>query len=164
MAAEAASIKPLPLQGFSRVRSFGAGADGACAILEPGELLCTSKAPELPPGAQLLAVLVPVQVADLSEVDDITAGNAHTCALRQGEVYCWGSNQVGQLGSGAPKMQTRPALVPDLEGITVIAAGSGHQCAATEDGSVWCWGNSFFGQAGGVAGQNVLRPQRVMQR
>lgn len=33
--------------------------------------------------------------------DKIVAGNFFACVLSQGKVYCWGSNQAGQLGIGS---------------------------------------------------------------
>jgi alpha-tubulin suppressor-like RCC1 family protein len=39
----------------------------------------------------------------LTDALAITAGKAHTCALRQDHtLVCWGSDQAGQLGEGAP--------------------------------------------------------------
>lgn len=48
----------------------------------------------------------PVQVTGLTSVVDIVAGAAHTCARRQdGTFWCWGMNESGQLGDGAPAGQ-----------------------------------------------------------
>jgi alpha-tubulin suppressor-like RCC1 family protein len=40
---------------------------------------------------------VPLPSSDISYV---AAGGEHTCARAGGHVYCWGSNEVGQLGAG----------------------------------------------------------------
>jgi alpha-tubulin suppressor-like RCC1 family protein len=108
--------------------------------------------------------LTPVTVVDLDRVEAVDAGAAHTCALRRGEVWCWGGNQVGQLGDGTTRGRARAARVPGLTGVIGIAAGAGHQCAAIADGTVWCWGNGHFGQAGRVVGKPVLRPHRAAVR
>ncbi|MDX2088168.1 MAG: hypothetical protein SFX73_09965 [Kofleriaceae bacterium] len=69
----------------------------------------------------------------------VAVGERHTCALTtDSEVYCWGSNEVGQLG------RTDAFLLGDL-GLVVgnavdLVAGYAHTCALTDGGSAWCWG------------------------
>jgi uncharacterized protein (TIGR03437 family) len=64
--------------------------------------------------------LTPVQVAGLSEVAAIAAGDAHSLALKRGgTVWAWGSNESGQLGGGrimsrATPGQVAPPGAPDL--------------------------------------------------
>ncbi|MCA9621024.1 MAG: hypothetical protein KC731_18505 [Myxococcales bacterium] len=103
----------------------------------------------------------PVRARDLDEVTAIAAGNGHTCALRRdGIVWCWGSNQVGQVGATAGARCPVPTRVPGLDDVVEIAAGGGHQCALRANGEVRCWGASFAGQAGVVA-DAVLEPTMV---
>jgi hypothetical protein len=43
----------------------------------------------------------PVVVPGLHDIVDLAAGPDHTCALRRdGHVFCWGSNMLGELGDG----------------------------------------------------------------
>jgi alpha-tubulin suppressor-like RCC1 family protein len=103
----------------------------------------------------------PVNVTGLKgvEVHAIEAGASHTCALtRDGEVKCWGSDLLGQLGDGgaAPDystrtIQTMPTNVAGLKGVRAIAAGGGHTCALTSEGRVKCWGHNYYGQLGAEA-------------
>ncbi|MCB0912512.1 MAG: hypothetical protein KDB60_12935 [Propionibacteriaceae bacterium] len=88
-------------------------------------------------------------------VTAIAAGAAHTCAVADGAVYCWGSNVSGQLGidsSGSGTNSSLPVVVLTsgvLNGRTVtqVAAGEAHTCVVA-DGSVYCWGYNSNGQVG----------------
>jgi alpha-tubulin suppressor-like RCC1 family protein len=46
--------------------------------------------------------VAPVQVSNLAGVAGIALGNQHSCAFTaDGTVWCWGSNDKGQLGNGS---------------------------------------------------------------
>jgi len=97
----------------------------------------------------------------LTGVEQISAGAAHACALRtDGSVWCWGDDEVGQLGDGTTgsatgHVRTRAVRVSRgsgyLDGIVAIAAGDFHTCAVRRDGSAWCWGDGSYGQLGDAA-------------
>src|SRR5690606_18061086 len=85
----------------------------------------------------------------LGSVRDIAAGSAHTCALSQGRVLCWGANDAGQLGDASGEGSAEPTPVRGLPGLpTAIVAGAAHTCALLADGTVWCWGQNLYGQLG----------------
>jgi hypothetical protein len=69
----------------------------------------------------------------------VVVGERHTCALTtESQVYCWGSNEVGQLA------RTDAFLLGDL-GVVLsnavdLVSGYSHTCALTRDGGAWCWG------------------------
>jgi hypothetical protein len=51
-------------------------------------------------------------VAGLTDVKQISLGSHHTCALNEiGQVWCWGKNTYGQLGTGDKVDHANPALV-----------------------------------------------------
>lgn len=80
---------------------------------------------------------------------DVRPGFAHTCALGEGRVYCWGDNFGGKLGVGvvAPNVPS-PTVVPGLDGVVAIGAGTQHTCAYLGPTDVRCWGGNAFGQLG----------------
>jgi len=85
-----------------------------------------------------------------SEAFDIfvDAGDAHSCATRQGALYCWGSGADGRLGLGDEEDRDAPARVgTDADWVTV-ATGVAHTCALKTDGTVWCFGANAVGQLG----------------
>jgi alpha-tubulin suppressor-like RCC1 family protein len=50
----------------------------------------------------------------LGEYIQVSAGDAHTCALRRdGAIYCWGRNAAGQLGDGTLYNEQFPVRVVD---------------------------------------------------
>ena len=81
----------------------------------------------------------PVQVTGLSNIQAISRGVSHNCALdASGNVYCWGDGV------------TTPEFV--LSGASAISAGGNHTCALMTTGTVECWG--FNGTLlGGVNGE-----------
>ncbi|MGD8860048.1 MAG: hypothetical protein PVI30_08540 [Myxococcales bacterium] len=91
----------------------------------------------------------------LDGIEALAAGEDFTCALRStGEVFCWGSNTVGQLGfvttadcGGAQcARRARPVALPAGADAVEVSAGQRHACARLDDGRVLCWGDNTYGQ------------------
>lgn len=80
----------------------------------------------------------------------IAAGSVHTCGIRtDGRAYCWGRNEVGQLGDGSEVNRRRPSRVAGSLTFTQIAASVGgrHTCAIAVY-RVFCWGDNDRGALG----------------
>lgn len=80
--------------------------------------------------------------------------DSHSCAIANGQLYCWGPNSVGQLGDGTTTTRNTPTQVPAFIGkmVTQVVVGTGNSCAVA-DGQLYCWGDNSYGQLGiGVAG------------
>lgn len=83
-------------------------------------------------------------------LDSMVASAGHTCGLDvTGGVWCWGQNQMGQLGSAATQDSSSPVNVGDLgAGNRAISTGPVHTCALVASGQVRCWGGNAAGQLG----------------
>ena len=81
----------------------------------------------------------------------VAAGAYHTCALRPaaGDVFCWGRNTDGQIGTGGGFTNSlTPSAVTGITSAVAIAAGGYHTCALLVGGTISCWGNNDKGQIG----------------
>ena len=111
--------------------------------------------------------LAPTAVAGLGRVDALDGGERHTCATSGGNVFCWGSNQYGQLGAssvadscGQPPEQCSlaPVQVDGITDATELEAGTFHTCVLHRGGQVTCWGRNDQGQVGGAALSDRVAP------
>ncbi len=101
---------------------------------------------------------------------EVVTGDAHSCALDPaGDVYCWGSNEYGQLGLPLDVAAfSVPQLVELPTGVRAIglAAGSQHTCAVTDRKTLFCWGRNDVGQLGrpasSFAAPDVVVPPPVL--
>jgi len=149
-----------PIDVADDVVALVSGYDHNCALRSSGNVVCWGSGHSLATGYGTGEHIgddeSPSSVGDimLSGIDTITAGNAHTCALADGQVYCWGLDNSGQLGYGEATSSvegdtpmTRGAV--PLDGTVVeLTAGQYHTCARMDSGDVTCWGSNASGQLG----------------
>lgn len=86
----------------------------------------------------------------------LDGGARHTCGLStEGTILCWGSDFLGQLGTGGVHTFCGPeacAVVPTpVSGaiaFAAVSAGSEHTCGVSTAGDAYCWGLNEGGQLG----------------
>ena len=109
-------------------------------------------------GAQTQLSWAPVRMPAGTFVTDVQAGVDHVLALTaRGEVYAWGRNHRGQVGTGLPEHQLTPARVIE-GGVASLGAGRGTSAAVTTDGQLLTWGRNSSGQTGLGAPTDVTTP------
>ena len=107
--------------------------------------------------------LTPTLVMSLTQgVTAITAGGAHSCAVKDGVAMCWGWNGYGQLGDGSATNHLTPVSVMRLppNGVTNIYAGGFHTCALVNKEAL-CWGSNSYGQLGDDSKVHQFEPVTV---
>jgi alpha-tubulin suppressor-like RCC1 family protein len=104
-----------------------------------------------------IQVLGPNGAGHLTSITAIAGGERHNAALdSNGEVWMWGWNYFGQLGTGtyctnmnAPDcMGTTPVKIPAFMSVKAIASRGYHTLALKNDGTVWAWGYNDAGRLG----------------
>lgn len=87
------------------------------------------------------------------------------CAIADnGNVYCWGLNDYGQLGNGNTGTdQNTPVAVVRPDGVyfTAVYIGKHHNCALGDDQELYCWGNDGDGRLGASVSGNKNVPTVV---
>lgn len=158
------AVKVLGLKD-GKTTSVVAGAQHSCAVNE-GDVWCwgwnkygqlgTTKTEET-----RSAILV--EGLPRGKVTAVVLGNIHTCALAEGDMWCWGYNQSGQLGNGTRTQSNVPVKVNGLPAgkTTYITAGEHHVCSVNS-GNVWCWGTNALGSVGDGTTVDKLIPTAVL--
>ena len=79
----------------------------------------------------------------------ISASANSACAVGQtGQVYCWGSNDFGQLGDGSTKSRATPVPIKSDRRFSSVSIGGHGACGLTANGNVLCWGRNDLGLIG----------------
>ncbi|MFN0182151.1 MAG: Ig-like domain-containing protein [Gemmatimonadales bacterium] len=74
----------------------------------------------------------------------VTLGYGMSCGLTAaGEVYCWGSNEFGQLGAGRGATVADPVPLPGGVRLTQLGVGRLFGCGLNAAGAAYCWGVAF---------------------
>jgi len=140
------SAKPVPVPGVPAAGSVAVGLKHVCAILAgTGEVSCWGAN-----GSAQLGVAVgngPVKVPGVSGVQSLALGDRHTCAATGSGIYCWGANDLGQLGQGGTGTTAGPAPVLGIGATTSISAGTAFTCAVA-NAALYCWGTNSTYQFG----------------
>ena len=103
---------------LDNVTAISGGFNHTCALLSDKTAKCWGYADYGQLGNNdnsTLGYATPQSVQNLTNITQIDAGSYHTCALVQnGDVYCWGHNSTGGLGTGDTVAVVVPTKVSGL--------------------------------------------------
>src|SRR5262249_27006512 len=94
------------------------------------------------------------QLVALTSVAHVGAGAHHTCAaLTNGDAWCWGKNDAGQIGTTPSVGSAAPVSVVTRAGLQArgggaLGGGASHTCAIKSDATLLCWGSDGSGELG----------------
>ncbi|MBN9166052.1 MAG: hypothetical protein J0I07_34200 [Myxococcales bacterium] len=144
-------------KGSPCAKEIVAGDDHFCARMDDGTVRCWGSDAfgalgrgDLPDGDGGAGWKVGT-VSNLTEVVQLSAGGATTCARRKdGGVMCWGGNSSGQLGLAIerpiadldPHPEPAPVELPPGALAARIDVGPSTACVVTASGALVCWGNN----------------------
>lgn len=154
---------PAPIDGLEGFTAVAAGQEHACGLDGAGATWCWGQNGRGQAGSEATTFLFhePTRVEALAAMTQLSAGHEHTCGLNaDGEVWCWGGNDDGQLGR-ADDSDSAPAQVDDLPTIVALASGGRHTTAIDDAGVVHTWGANEWGQLGDGATDSRASPAVV---
>lgn len=130
------------------------GYDHACASLSNQSVVCWgANAYGQSSGSDAGGATLPIgpTVVDEAPVSElVVAGTGHTCAVGKlaGDVWCWGDNEVGELGVGSSVSSiARPSRI-DLLSHVASLSGDAKTVCASDTNTLYCWGDNTWGQLG----------------
>jgi alpha-tubulin suppressor-like RCC1 family protein len=112
--------------------------------------------------AQVFAVQLPTIASGAVSLD---VGRTHSCAvMADGGLRCWGNNARGEVGTGAPGLESFPASVfPPGSAVAAVATGDQHTCAIVGAArEVRCWGANDAQQLGDGSSTDRRTPVAVL--
>jgi Regulator of chromosome condensation (RCC1) repeat len=148
------AIQPREVILISGALGLGLGMSHSCAIKADRTVACWGASDKGQVGAvgstdcgMNACIVDHADILNLNGATRLALGAAHSCALTaDGFVYCWGSNEAGQLGvNGIGGSRTDPLQVlkndlSPLEDVVDLAASGTFTCALTSSGKLYCWG------------------------
>jgi alpha-tubulin suppressor-like RCC1 family protein len=157
---------PSPAFGTIRYTSIAAGSQHTCGVSSAGTVFCwgANGRGQLGNGSVTNSnVPFLIRVTGRMTFTSVTVGAAHTCALSsEGEVYCWGENSAGQLGTGKRGYSIMPQRLDRSLRFTALSAGGDATCGVRRDGALFCWGSNAAGQFGTDSSTGSLAPIPVL--
>ncbi len=98
-----------------------------------------------------------------SEVTSIMGGTSHSCAIRGGELFCWGTSTIGEIGNGSMTgVSDSPVRIATETDWSRVDGQARTTCAISDSGEVRCWGSNSAGQLGiGSSVAGMPTPQRI---
>ena len=94
----------------------------------------------------------------------LAVGPSHSAVVTgDGQLFTFGSNDMGQLGHNDTEERHVPRFVRALAShhILQVAAGTDHTVALTDQGEVYTWGSGALGQTGLTLYEDTLVPCQV---
>lgn len=91
----------------------------------------------------------------------VAAGSYHSCSVSKSKLFCWGKNDVGQLGDGTKENSMNAKLIEGVGRVRQISLGRHNTCAIDVHDKLFCWGQNLYGEIGDGSTTDSMTPVRV---
>ncbi|MFT4125333.1 MAG: protein kinase [Gordonia sp. (in: high G+C Gram-positive bacteria)] len=159
---------PTKVTGISGATAITMAQGSTCAVADGGVYCWGDNAYGQLGNGNTDRTVSPAQVPGVAGATTVSLGVATTgtgtseshtvtaCASTEdGNAFCWGANNTGQLGDGTTAQSTTPKQVSGLSEVRAISTGGGATCAIGGD-TVYCWGDNTTGQLGTGGAASVV--------
>lgn len=155
--------RPTAMSGAPRFRRIASGVEFSCGLDANDIIFCWGRnsTRQLGDGSSVASrnVAAPVQMPAGVTFGFLSVGFSNVCAIsRQGRLFCWGANSVGQLGDGTTTLRPLPTPIAPNFTVRRVAVGFSHTCAIVDPGDAYCWGNNDTGALGDGTTVSRLAP------
>lgn len=82
------------------------------------------------------------------KLQQVSLGSFHTCAVVDYKAYCWGRNDLGQLGLPEKRDYKKPTLVTGSDRVLSLYSGYKHTCYVNQKQLLQCAGWNLGQQLG----------------
>ena len=141
------------------------GASHTCMITSAGETYCVGRNfdGQLGQNTGGSDSSSPLLVGSPQTFTELYAGADHTCAkTASNTLYCWGANDVGQLGDGTTQASSSPVAVLGGMAFQSFDVGGRHNCGVADTGVAFCWGSNSEGRLGNGGNAPSYQPYPVV--
>jgi alpha-tubulin suppressor-like RCC1 family protein len=170
---QTSAVKPTLVDSNITFHSYALGSLHTCALDPSGKAYCwgmdlqgrlgvaagsvaCNSTTYTPSGNTTIATTCspsPMPVNTSVRFTTLAGASDATCGLDSGgTTYCWGSNDLEQLGNGSIIPDTVPAQVPGAPAFKQLSAHDRGFCGLTSAGDIYCWG--YVGSIVGVPNLN----------
>lgn len=151
---------------------IASGGGHTCGITSTGVLKCWGANNRGQLGRGSIDATAPAGLFTISHPGarawvSVATGGSHTCAIDdQTKLFCWGADDLQQLGNGSASTDVNAPAEIDSTVITntyvQVSTGEAHTCALHTTGFVYCWGKNDHGQANpSSVGSNPNVPAKI---
>ncbi len=131
---------------LSPAESFAFDSNYGCYVDTNGAVGCwgSNYTGQLGTGTTQASILPTTPIGMDSGVIKVAWRGSGACALKvNGDLYCWGANNRGQVGDGTTTTRLSPVWV--MSNVIDISTKGGFSCAINTTGNVYCWGVNHYG-------------------
>jgi alpha-tubulin suppressor-like RCC1 family protein/subtilisin family serine protease len=159
------SLLPIKVKNIANIKAIDAGSAHLLALSNDGKVFGWGHGAngQLGNHGYSHTNVSPVQIVELQDVTQVSAGGYHSIALKNDEsVWAFGVNDSGQLGNSNINNYPTPIRVEGITGAKKVNAGSNHSFVVDKDGTLLSFGRNDLGQLGNLTTDYAYKPVQTL--